>query len=410
MKKMMSMLMATVMLLTMFCSLAVSPVSAEKDWDDSIARIIDLLPSEALPLDEAGCRVTRNGDGSLRADVTKAWSGNVDDPAYGMMFMPLLEKVNLTDMYLHIGITTNTPIRIVTMDMPDWDIEKMFGFELVAEFEIAPVGQPSINVDADGNFYYPENGFMPAGTYEICVPYGELYQFYEDYDFPYIDTDKANITAIYIDAKNKGSFTVNTLKLSTESVFSTYTKNSRYPDVKKGQWYYDAVEYVSENGFMTGYKNGTFGPANTLQRQDFVVTLARIAGVDLTAYQTAALTFEDVKMGEYYGPAVAWAVENGIVTGYNERKFGVGDTVNREQVATILYRFLGSPAVENADETLAAYPDASHISPFAKDAMAWAVQNGVISGLKSGKIAPKSGASRAQIATILMRMDQGGLL
>ncbi len=410
MKKMISMMMTAVLLLTMLCSLAVSPVSAEKDWDDSIKRIINLLPSQAMALDVTGSRVTRTEDGSLRVDVTKAWSGNESETAHGAIIMPILEKVNLTDMYLHVGVTTNTPIRIMTLDMPGMDPEKSFGFELVAEFEIAPVGKPPINIDANGEYVYPENGFMPAGEYQICVPLGELYQFYEDYDFPYIDTDKANITAFYIDAKNVGSFTVNTLKLSTESDFSTYTKNSRYPDVKKGQWYYNAVEYVSENGFMTGYKNGTFGPANTLQRQDFVVTLARIAGVDLTAYQHAELTFFDVKMGEYYGPAVAWAVDNGIITGYNEYKFGVRDTVNREQVATILYRFLGSPAVENVEETLSAYPDAYRISGYAKDAMAWAVQNGVVSGLSSGKIAPKSGASRAQIATIIMRMDQSGLL
>ncbi len=187
-------------------------------------------------------------------------------------------------------------------------------------------------------------------------------------------------------------------------------KYPSFSDVYKNGWFFDAVQYVSVKGFMTGYKDGTFGPANTLQRQDFVVTLARIAGVDLAAYQHAELTFEDVKMGEYYGPAVAWAVDNGIITGYNERKFGVGDTVNREQVATILYRFCGSPVVENVEETLEAFPDAYRISGYAKEAMAWAVQNGVISGLKSGKIAPKSGASRAQIATIIMRMDQQGML
>ncbi len=185
--------------------------------------------------------------------------------------------------------------------------------------------------------------------------------------------------------------------------------SERYPDVSPNAWYYDAVSYVSDKGYMSGYGNGYFGPADNLQRQDFVVTLARVAGADLSAYATADGGLSDVKAGSYYAPAVAWAVENGIITGYQSGKFGVGDKITREQVCTILYRFKNSPAVENTAETLAAFPDSARVSDYATDAMAWAVQNGVISG-SNGKLVPTSGASRAQIATILMRMDQNGLL
>jgi len=181
-----------------------------------------------------------------------------------------------------------------------------------------------------------------------------------------------------------------------------------YPDVPKSAWYYDAVMYVSENGIMTGYKSGTFGAVNNLQRQDFVVTLARIAGADLTAYTGKTGGMSDVAGSAYYASAVAWAADKGIVTGYKNGKFGVGDTITREQVATILHRFCSSPTADNS--VLKQFPDRTQISPYAKSAMAWAVQNNVISGLKSGNISPLSGASRAQIATIIMRMDQQGLL
>ena len=124
--------------------------------------------------------------------------------------------------------------------------------------------------------------------------------------------------------------------------------------------------------------------------------------------QTGGL--KDVAVNSYYAPAVAWAVEQGIVTGYNSGSFGVGDFLSREQAATFLYRWKGTPAVENADATLAAFPDSGRVSPFAREAMAWAVQNGIISGTKSGNLAPQSSASRAQIATIVMRMDQQGLM
>ncbi len=191
-------------------------------------------------------------------------------------------------------------------------------------------------------------------------------------------------------------------------IVSGSTSGTRYPDVPKAAWYYDAVMYVSERGFMTGYKTGGFGAVNSLQRQDFVVTLARIAGADLVAYTGKTGGMTDVAGSAYYAPAVAWAADKGIVTGYKNGKFGVGDTITREQVATILYRFCSSPAADNS--VLKPFPDRSQISPYAKSAMAWAVQNGIISGLKSGNISPLSGASRAQIATIIMRMDQQGML
>ena len=182
-----------------------------------------------------------------------------------------------------------------------------------------------------------------------------------------------------------------------------------YPDVAASTWFYDAVSYVSYFGFMTGYQNGNFGPADNLQRQDFVVTLARIAEADLTPYQYSNGGLSDVKVGSYYAPAVAWAVDNGIITGYQNGKFGVGDTITREQVCTILYRAFGSPAVSDAEYTLRTFPDHTRVSSFAKEGLAWAVQNNIISGMQNGNLAPADGASRAQIATILMRMDQNGM-
>ena len=182
-----------------------------------------------------------------------------------------------------------------------------------------------------------------------------------------------------------------------------------YPDVKKGQWYYDAVHYVSFYGFMSGYKNGKFGPADNLQRQDFVVALARIANADLTPYANSTGGLKDVVKGAYYAPAVAWAVDQGIITGYQNGKFGVGDTVTREQVATIFYRYIGSPEVEGVMTTLSSYPDFRRISSFAQIPMAWAIQNNVISGMQNGSLSPTTGASRAQIATIIMRMNEAGM-
>ena len=181
----------------------------------------------------------------------------------------------------------------------------------------------------------------------------------------------------------------------------------RFPDVREGDWYYEAARYNAEKGFITGYKNGNFGPADKLQRQDFIVILARIAGADLDSYDACALS--DVNINAYYGKSVAWAVANDIIKGYENGKFGVGDAITREQVATILYRYMGSPEVTGADETLAPFADAGSISGFAKDAMVWAIQNGVISGKNATTLAPTASASRAEIASIIMRMDKAGM-
>ena len=182
-----------------------------------------------------------------------------------------------------------------------------------------------------------------------------------------------------------------------------------FPDVKEGAWYYEAVMYCAQKGFVTGYANGNFGPNDNLKRQDFVVILARIAGANLDDYKDAESKLKDVKKGAYYAAAVNWAVDNNIIAGYANGNFGVNDNITREQVATILYRYMGSPETENIDTTLAKFKDVNRISSFAKTAVAWAVQNNVISGMADGRVAPTEGAARAQIASIIMRMDQQGM-
>ena len=179
-----------------------------------------------------------------------------------------------------------------------------------------------------------------------------------------------------------------------------------FADVPYNAWFLEAVKYSKEKGFITGYKNGNFGPADRLQRQDFIVILARIAGVDLDSYDACALS--DVDINAYYGKSVAWAVANDIIKGYENGKFGVGDAITREQVAVILYSFTGRPD-KGSESAIAGFADKDRISSFAKDAMIWAVNNGVITGRNSTTLAPTDTASRAEIATMIARMDQKGM-
>ncbi len=187
------------------------------------------------------------------------------------------------------------------------------------------------------------------------------------------------------------------------------TSDIGFPDVHEGDWFYDAVNYVSERGIITGYGNGKFGPGDALQRQDFIVILARAAKADLSEYTGKACSLTDVAVNAYYAPAVIWAIENGIIKGYDNGKFGVGDPITREQVCTILYRYIGIDDSTVDLSLLDGFSDRGKVSPFAKAAVAWALETGIISGKNSSTLAPLVSASRAEIATIIMRMDKKNL-
>lgn len=181
-----------------------------------------------------------------------------------------------------------------------------------------------------------------------------------------------------------------------------------YPDTSKTGWYHDAVTYVTGRGIMSGYSNGKFGTSDGIQRQDFLVMLSRLAKVDLEEYDYSS-DFPDVKAGSYYEAAVNWGYENGIVTGYQNGEFGVGDKITREQIVTFLYRYAGNycgrdTSVDPMAEPYYAnilYADFRYVSNFAREPMVWALENGVLSGKTSNTIVPQGNAQRCEVAKIM---------
>ncbi len=231
----------------------------------------------------------------------------------------------------------------------------------------------------------PEDGFG-AETFDtsLAAIYGYRNTYVEWY------AKEAGIRFIPLDAKGN----------PTEQLYKGF------PDIKDNTWYSEAVRYNTIRGFIKGYSNGSFGPDDELKRQDFVVILARILNVDLDAFEKESCAMPDVVAGSYYANAIKWAVENKIIYGYQNGKFGVDDNITREQIATILYRFMGEPAVSGPTKTLKPFADRKMISSFAKTAMVWAIQNGVILGKNETTLAPTDTATRAEIVTIIMRMDK----
>ena len=195
---------------------------------------------------------------------------------------------------------------------------------------------------------------------------------------------------------------------SIEFISIDGTPVKSFPDVTRGDWYYSAVKYNSRNGYVTGYSNGTFGPANNIQRQDFVLILARIAGADLSAYEGQNGGFSDVQTGSYYASAVAWAKDTGVANGFSADNFGVGTYISREQICIMLCRYLNGSVSGDADTILNAYSDGGNTSPWAKDSVAWAVENGIIGN--SDYLNPNGNAGRAEVAQIIYNMSNKGML
>ena len=184
-----------------------------------------------------------------------------------------------------------------------------------------------------------------------------------------------------------------------------------FVDVAEGTWYYGPVCYVAQNGIMSGYSSPAnhFGPGDELSRNDMAVILYRLLG---EGKKSPACGLPDVAAGSYYADAINWCVATGAFGGYANGTFGVGDPLTREQLAVVAYRIAGEG--EKSDgSSLAAMPDAAAVSPWARDAVAWALDHGVISGKVSGgvtTVSPTDNVSRAEVAAIMQRAIEADLL
>ena len=153
---------------------------------------------------------------------------------------------------------------------------------------------------------------------------------------------------------------------------------------------------------MIGMGGAKFQPDTEMSRAMLVTVLYRIAG-EPSVKGTAP--FRDVEKNSWYTNAVIWAAENGIVKGVNTTTFAPNDQITREQIVTILYRFAKFRGLDVGDTTDLAkkFTDAARVSDYAKEALSWAVAVGIINGMPDNTIAPQNSATRAEVATILMR-------
>lgn len=176
-------------------------------------------------------------------------------------------------------------------------------------------------------------------------------------------------------------------------------KKDGMTDVNDGDWFAPSVYFVLKNGLMKGVSEFVFSPDAPMTRAMLVTVLWRYEGEP----KAAANTFSDVKAGAWYFDAVSWASANGVVDGVGNNKFDPDGNITREQMATIFYRYCNWKGIDTGKQTsLGGFPDAGKVSSYAKTVLQWTVAEGLISG-SDGKLLPQGNATRAQVATILMR-------
>ena len=173
-----------------------------------------------------------------------------------------------------------------------------------------------------------------------------------------------------------------------------------FTDVKENDWFYDSVKYAYENDLMKGISNTEFAPDSEVTRAMFVTVIYRMENEP----QTGKCAFTDVESGSYYESAVAWANENGIVSGISEDCFAPNEPITREQMAAIIYRYAEFKGYDITTSSNTSYTDNDNISYYAKDAVIWAAEKSVMTGNTDGSFAPKANTTRAQVASVFMRM------
>ncbi len=176
-----------------------------------------------------------------------------------------------------------------------------------------------------------------------------------------------------------------------------------FTDIPSGHWATSYIYYISQRGLMNGMGGFSFAPETTMTRAMFVTVIGRLAGVNTASYTYSS--FSDVDIGQWYGPYVAWASQNGIVTGYDDGTFRPTASITREQMAVIIIRY-----ASYAGMTLGAvseemqFADASSISSWAVNAVQTAQRAGLINGKPGGIFDPAGTATRAEVCTVMYRL------
>lgn len=212
------------------------------------------------------------------------------------------------------------------------------------------------------------------------------------------------ISDVLVDSKSVGAVTSYTFeKVNREhTIAAKFTKKSENPfrDVSEGEWYFDAVRYSTEHSLFSGTSADTFSPDAPMTRGMLVTVLYHAAGEPDRSDEILADPFVDVDKDSWYGRAVCWAQKNDIASGVDKEHFAPDSSITREQLAVMLYRWAGKPAVPNLALTS---NDAERLSGYADNAVRWAADQKLLSGKPGNLLDPQGNATRAEVAVVLQK-------
>ena len=177
---------------------------------------------------------------------------------------------------------------------------------------------------------------------------------------------------------------------------------SAFSDVADGAWYSSAVDFVAGRGLFSGVSEDQFAPGQTLSRGMLATVLFQLEEPES---KRADLPFDDVAEGAWYAQGVAWAAGEKVISGYGGGRFGPNDPITREQLALMLFRYAETlDMATSGRDTLTSFTDSGSVSPWAREAVAWAVDSGILSGRPDGTLAPGGTATRAEAAVMLRQL------
>ena len=287
--------------------------------------------------------------------------------------------------------------------------------------------------DSDLSTYVPSTGGSSVTRYEVAVAETENGTVTvspqraargrtvtitatpdKGYEVASVTVVDADGSAVEVTDKGNGKFTFTMPrgKVSVEVTFQPAEEESEpqpeglpFTDVAEGDWYYDAVAYAWENDLMTGTSATLFAPNVTTTRAMLATLLYRLEGSPDLSNEILGYPYADVEADSWYGDAVYWARLNGVVTGITAETFDPNGNITREQMAVMLYRYADYKGYDITQGGMAAreYEDYETVSSWAVSAVDWAVNAGLISGTSATTLTPQGSATRAEIATILMR-------
>lgn len=324
------------------------------------------------------------------------------------------QSVNAPYVTIHApGTTDSTTVNGVSVNLEkgQLDADTVLNVYRVVNTENMSLGQATQDIKKGElyNIAFTKNTqpVQPNGTVTVRIPIPDYFVT----DACTVFRQEKNGTWTPLKARLEGNYiTFETDHFSLYSVvnkdkgMTTYSKLP-FSDVRIADWFYNDVKYVYDKGMMAGTAADVFAPNATTTRAMIVTILYRLEGSPAV---TGTSAFVDVPAGQWYTDAVNWAAANQIVKGTSATTFAPNDSITREQMAAILYRYAqykGYDVTKKAD--LSGYSDNGQVSAYAKDALAWANAAKLINGVTNTTLAPQGNATRAQVSAILHRFCDG---